>query len=102
MELTVRDWIEIIAGVVIPVVGLIGTLILSGIKEQLKTQQKGYDDLSRKIDDLEKEQASWHAELPERYARRDDLERTFNQLSQAILRVDEKLDRLLHSKLVGE
>jgi peptidoglycan hydrolase CwlO-like protein len=102
MELNLRDWIEIIATIVLPVVGLIGTLILSGIKDQLKIQEKAHEALDAKIEALEKEQASWHADLPEKYARRDDLERTFNQLSQAILRVDQKLDEILHKGFMAK
>jgi len=96
MDITTRDWIELIGVVILPIVGFVLSLILHSFRSQLKELQKTDGDLAAKIESLQKEYATWHAELPEKYARRDDLERTFNQLSSAILRVDEKLDRILH------
>jgi chromosome segregation ATPase len=95
MDLSVKEWIEIVGVIVLPVVGFIFTFILSGLRGALVELKKMDTVLDGKITDAQRENAKWQAEIPEKYARRDDLQRAFQQLNDSIQRADEKLERLL-------
>lgn len=95
MDLTLKDWIEIFGVVVLPIIGFVFSLLLSGLRTQLKELQKVDDEIDRKLDDFKKETQSWYAQIPEKYARRDELEKNFQQLYNLIDRLDKKLERLL-------
>ena len=96
MELSVRDTIELVGMVVLPVVTLVGTVVVRTLHSNIKALGDGNVKLSERIEAVQRDNSLWLREIPERYARRDELERMFEQLNAGILRLDEKLERVLH------
>jgi chromosome segregation ATPase len=96
MEMNVRDVIELIGVIVLPLGGFVLTLIINGIRSAIKRLEATDMALAERIEESQREARQWQAEVPEKYARRDELQKAFELVNSSLIRLDEKLDRLMH------
>jgi chromosome segregation ATPase len=99
MELSIKDWIELVGIIVLPILGFVLSLLMSGVKSEIRSLKEADAGLDGKLGKLQEDLLRWHTELPEKYARRDEMDKSFQQLRDLITRLDDKLERLLHRKL---
>jgi len=102
MEFAIKDWIALTGAIVLPIIGFVLTLLISGLRNEIKNLKDEDEALDLKIAKFQQDLLKWHADLPDKYARRDELERNFQQLNQLITRMDDKLERLLNRGMPAE